>query len=82
MLNLQYVFDRLASADILSTSTGIAFHSDVEASKAVKRRQGGFVEPAVLSSNKDEKELKQQAEKWKRILLLVIAITVHNIPGN
>ena len=29
----------------------------------------------------EEKLHKEQSEKWKRILLLVIAITVHNIPG-
>ena len=33
-------------------------------------------------SDEDDKFHKQSAEKWKRILLLVIAITVHNIPGN
>ncbi len=32
-------------------------------------------------SNEESKLIKQSAEKWKRILLLVIAITVHNIPG-
>lgn len=33
-------------------------------------------------SHEDYSKLhKQSAEKWKRILLLVIAITVHNIPG-
>lgn len=32
-------------------------------------------------NDEDDKLHKQAAEKWKRILLLVIAITVHNIPG-
>lgn len=32
-------------------------------------------------NDEDDKLLKQSADKWKRILLLVIAITVHNIPG-
>lgn len=31
--------------------------------------------------DEDDKLHKQSADQWKRILLLVIAITVHNIPG-
>ena len=34
--------------------------------------------------NKDEKEKQRRAEKyksWKRMILLIVAITVHNIPG-
>lgn len=34
-----------------------------------------------LSDEDYSKLHKQSDEKWKRILLLVIAITVHNIPG-
>lgn len=34
-----------------------------------------------MMTEREEKLHKEQSEKWKRILLLVIAITVHNIPG-
>ena len=36
-----------------------------------------------LNSKKDIEEQKsaEQQTSWKRILLLIIAITVHNIPG-
>ena len=30
----------------------------------------------------DEKLIKQQGDQWRRVLLLVIAVTVHNIPGD
>lgn len=47
-----------------------------------KRRLKTLVEeesaPSVVGD--DEKLIKQQAEQWKRVLLLVIAVTVHNIP--
>ena len=48
--------------------------------QVTKRRQGSSSHLGSISSKKEEKELRQQAEKWKRILLLVIAVTVHNIP--
>ena len=48
--------------------------------QVTKRRQGSSSQLGSISSKKEEKELRQQAEKWKRILLLVIAVTVHNIP--
>ena len=51
-----------------------------------QRRKGATEEEEVSSfgglSEVDVKQQKEQNEKWKRILLLVIAITVHNIPGN
>jgi len=34
--------------------------------------------PSIVSD--DEKLIKQQGDQWKRVLLLVIAVTVHNIP--
>merc|ERR1712135_96477 len=37
-------------------------------------------ESASCIVNDDEKLSKQQRDQWKRILLLVIAVTVHNIP--
>ena len=36
--------------------------------------------PSIVSD--DEKLIKQQGDQWKRVLLLVIAVTVHNIPGD
>lgn len=30
---------------------------------------------------KDEEEMRLRKQSWKRILLMIIAITVHNIPG-
>ena len=39
-------------------------------------------ESAPSFSTEGEKLARQQGDKWKRILLLVIAVTVHNIPGD
>jgi len=35
--------------------------------------------PAAAASN-DEKLIQRQGDQWRRVLLLVIAVTVHNIP--
>ena len=48
--------------------------------QTMKRRHGGNPSQDVSSSSQpDVKDLKHQ-EKWRRILLLVVAVTVHNIP--
>lgn len=57
----------------------------------IRNRKAGPEKPEMVLEyqiqSKEQKELKQAAEKkakyesWKRMLLLIIAITVHNIPG-
>ncbi len=52
-----------------------------------RRRQGGTTfggteQPSNnLGSNSSFPEYTRRAVNWKRILLLIVAITIHNIPG-
>jgi zinc transporter ZupT len=66
--------DKMSMAGILAAA------EESTGSQVTKRRQGSSTQSGSIPSKKEEKELRQQAEKWKRILLLVIAVTVHNIP--
>lgn len=57
----------------------------------IRNRKAGPDKPEMVLEyqieSKEQKEVKAAAEKkakyesWKRMLLLIIAITVHNIPG-
>ena len=44
-----------------------------------KRSSSSSESHGVLSLSRDT---ETQATNWRRILLLIVAITVHNIPGN
>lgn len=54
-------------------------------SSTVRERHLNFVKEQENNKHHEkEKEMKEKQlkkESWKRILLLIIAITVHNIPG-
>lgn len=50
---------------------------------AKKRRKGSSdsaQQDKLLFKDSDQTALEQQISQWKRIMLLVVAITVHNIP--
>lgn len=49
--------------------------------RKIKTQMADEEELSYGLSEDDDKSAKQASDKWKRILLLVIAITVHNIPG-
>lgn len=49
---------------------------------AKKRRKGSVDnrDQGATYTDPNQAKIEQQVEQWKRIMLLVIAITVHNIP--
>lgn len=50
---------------------------------AKKRRKGSSEstqQEKLLFKDANQTALEQQISQWKRIMLLVVAITVHNIP--
>lgn len=51
-------------------------------SSGVLRRKGGSEQniPSIVNNVYSEESYKTSVS-WKRILLLIIAITIHNIPG-
>lgn len=60
--------------------------SNKDAGGVIKRRwkeqADNKAESGLLKSGKNDKYAEKMAGSWRRILLLVVAITVHNIPGN
>ena len=56
----------------------------VELKVRKRKKESSKVVLEYKIENKDEKEKQRRAEKyksWKRMILLIVAITVHNIPG-
>lgn len=44
------------------------------------RRKGPTSNSEVPSTPEEEQKVDQYHKQWKRILLLIVAVTVHNIP--
>lgn len=51
--------------------------------ESVRQRRGQQTSgtPDQIQQDKQNEEQRLRDQSWKRILLLIIAITVHNIPG-
>lgn len=55
-----------------------------EVFESVRQRRGqqtGRTLDQIQQDKKQNEEQRLRDQSWKRILLLIIAITVHNIPG-
>lgn len=49
--------------------------------RRAKESEFDETEAGLVGKEKNDEDEKKRRGSWKRILLLVIAITVHNIPG-
>lgn len=66
-----------------STAIGMDSFSDcigVQHSGSSRRRRKNSVEKEATYTSQSVLDHQQQVSQWKRIMLLVVAITVHNIP--
>ncbi|BFG04957.1 zinc transporter ZIP11 [Drosophila madeirensis] len=71
--------DRLAAKSLESFSDCLS----VQHSGESRRRKKGSInelEQCTYTTSEEEKRAQEALSQWKRIMLLVVAITVHNIP--
>ena len=67
------------STEYINDGIEIMDHNLVLDTDTVRQRKRESTIPVGVVNNNERARSKQS---WRRILLLIIAITVHNIPGN
>ena len=76
-IDRDYYFNYLS----ISLCTGFTRSDNSTAPQRRKPAGGGFMPSEEQNDVMKEDMSTSQNTSWKRILLLIIAITVHNIPG-